>query len=234
MRTRKDRMAFRCFSTPTWRLALVACLLSGCGRARKEPLPAALPEPPAPVAPRVAPVAREAGKELSASPVALAARQQVGQTLHYDPAYVGLAYPGGDLPIEKGVCTDVVVRALRTALNLDLQQAVHEDMRAAFSAYPDNWGLRKPDPNIDHRRVPNLRRYFERQGYSLAITKRAGDYLPGDLVSCTVGKRPHIMVVSDRKTPGGLPLVIHNIGRGTREEDRLFAFPLTGHYRVKE
>jgi uncharacterized protein YijF (DUF1287 family) len=179
-------------------------------------------------------VAPEAGKELPVSPVALAARRQVGQTLHYDPAYVGLAYPGGDLPIEKGVCTDVVVRALRTALNLDLQQAVHEDMRAAFSAYPDNWGLRKPDPNIDHRRVPNLRRYFERQGYSLAITRRAGDYLPGDLVSCTVGKRPHIMVVSDRKTPGGLPLVIHNIGRGTREEDRLFAFPLTGHYRVKE
>ena len=129
---------------------------------------------------------------------------------------------------------DGVVRALRTALNLDLQQAVHEDMRAAFSAYPDNWGLRKPDPNIDHRRVLNLMRYFERQGYSLAITKRAGDYLPGDLVSCTVGKRPHIMVVSDRKTPGGLPLVIHNIGRGTREEDRLFAFPLTGHYRVEE
>ena len=163
-----------------------------------------------------------------------AARAQVGRTTIYDPSYVRLDYPGGDVPIDKGVCTDVVVRALRDGLGMDLQKRVHEDMRVAFSRYPKIWGLRRPDANIDHRRVPNLRRYFQRKGYSLAVTTRPGDYLPGDLVTCTVPpNRPHIMIISDRKTVRGIPLVIHNIGRGAQEEDSLFAFPLTGHYRVE-
>ncbi len=166
--------------------------------------------------------------------IVAAARSQVGKTLMYDSDYVRLAYPMGDVPIEKGVCTDVVIRAFRDALKVDLQQLVHEDMTAAFAEYPKNWGLAKPDRNIDHRRVPNLKKYFERKGFSVAVSKKPEDYLPGDLVTCTVnGRLPHIMIVSDRKTAAGVPLVIHNIGRGAQEEDRLFDFPVTGHYRVK-
>ncbi|MFC1636471.1 DUF1287 domain-containing protein, partial [Planctomycetota bacterium] len=168
------------------------------------------------------------------SPIVSAARDQIGKTTVYDPSYVRLDYPGGDVPINRGVCTDVVVRALRDSMNLDLQKLVHEDMTSAFSEYPKIWGLKKPDPNIDHRRVPNLRCYFERKDYSLPVTKEDDDYLPGDLVTCTVPpNRPHIMIISDKKSEEGVPFVIHNIGAGTREENRLFSFPITGHYRIK-
>ncbi len=161
------------------------------------------------------------------------ARRQIGVTTEYDPAYVTLRYPGGDVPQDRGVCTDVVIRALR-GIGIDLQKAVHEDMKKAFSAYPRNWGLTKPDKNIDHRRVPNLRTYFKRRGWELPLTRRAADYHPGDLVTCTVaGSLPHIMIVSDCRAEDGTPLIIHNIGAGTEEEDALFAFPLTGHYRIK-
>ena len=165
-------------------------------------------------------------------PIVAAARSQIGKTITYDPAYTSLSYPGGDVPIEKGVCTDVVIRALRDALNMDLQKLVHEDMSIAFSKYPDIWGLKKPDPNIDHRRVLNLMTYFTRQGYSLKVTQDKKNYLAGDLVTCSVQNRPHIIIVSNRKGPDGTPFVIHNIGRGTQEENRLFEFPLTGHYRI--
>ena len=108
-------------------------------------------------------------------------------------------------------------------------------MKANFSKYPAQWGLTRPDRNIDHRRVPNLKTYFKRKGYALAVTRKKEDYLPGDLVTCTVGRNlPHIMIVSYRKGPEGIPLVIHNIGSGAKEENRLFEFPLTGHYRIKE
>ena len=136
------------------------------------------------------------------------------------------------MPIEKGVCTDVVIRALRDAFNMDLQRLVHEDMRAAFGEYPTIWGLKKPDRNIDHRRVPNLRRFFMRRGYSVDTSQGKQHYLPGDLVTCTVDNRPHIMIVSNKKANDGVPFVIHNIGQGTKEENRLFDFPLTGHYRI--
>lgn len=163
-----------------------------------------------------------------------AARWQVGKTVEYDPAYVGLSYPNGDLSIAKGVCTDVVIRALRRARKLDLQQLVHEDMRKHFSKYPKIWGLTRADRNIDHRRVPNLKTYFKRRGWSLAVSKKKQDYHPGDLVTCTVAQRlPHIMIVSDRKDADGVPLIIHNIGSGVKEESRLFEFPITGHYRMK-
>jgi hypothetical protein len=134
--------------------------------------------------------------------------------------------------MDRGVCTDVVIRALRDALSLDLQKLLHEDMKTAFSEYPKIWGLKKPDRNIDHRRVPNLRRYLERKGCSVGVSQNKEDYLPGDLVTCDVSNRPHIMIVSDRRTKNGAPLVIHNIGRGAREEDRLFEFRITGHYRI--
>jgi uncharacterized protein YijF (DUF1287 family) len=163
-----------------------------------------------------------------------AARKQVGVTLRYDPAYVSLAYPGGDVPKERGVCTDVIVRALREGLTQDLQKLVHEDMRANFGAYPKNWGLSRPDKNIDHRRVPNLQAFFKRRGFSVPVTKDAADYKPGDIVTCTVPPNlPHVMIVSDKKTDAGVPLMIHNIGAGAQEEDVLFEFPLTGHYRWK-
>jgi hypothetical protein len=136
------------------------------------------------------------------------------------------------VPIDRGVCTDVVVRALRDGINADLQQLVHEDMKIAFSQYPTIWGLRKPDRNIDHRRVPNLRRYFERKGYSIGVSRNKQDYRPGDIVTCKVSNRDHIMIVSDSRTQDGVPLVIHNIGRGAREEDNLLAFTITGHYRI--
>ena len=166
-----------------------------------------------------------------------AARKQVGVTMRYDPSYTAMDYPGGDVPRERGVCTDVVIRALRDALDKDLQKLVHEDMKAHFDKYPANWGLKKPDKNIDHRRVPNLMVFFGRNQVKLPVPvlERKPKFLPGDLVTCTVPPHlPHIMIVSDRKNRDGLPLVIHNIGGGAREEDRLGDFPLTGHFRSRE
>ncbi|MDB4276126.1 DUF1287 domain-containing protein [Akkermansiaceae bacterium] len=160
-----------------------------------------------------------------------AARAQVGVTTSYDPAYVSLKYPGGDLPIEKGVCTDVAIRSLR-GVGFDLQKLVHEDMKKNSSKYPKIWGLKRADRSIDHRRVPNLKTYFKRRGIEKKITKDKRDYLAGDFVICTVaGKLPHIMVVSDKRAKDGTPLVIHNIGSGAKEVNSLFEFPITGHYR---
>jgi uncharacterized protein YijF (DUF1287 family) len=166
-----------------------------------------------------------------------AARKQIGVTVKYDPAYVGIKYPGGDVPREKGVCTDVVVRALRDALDKDLQKLVHEDMKANFTKYPKIWDLKRPDKNIDHRRVPNLMKFFARKQISLDVAELMdpAKFQPGDLVTCTVPPHlPHIMIVSDRKSADGIPLVIHNIGRGTKEEDRIGDFPLTGHFRWRD
>ena len=174
-----------------------------------------------------------AGEQAAPAAVAEAARAQIGKTIRYDPGYRSLDYPNGDVPMEMGVCTDVVVRALRTTIGMDLQKLVHEDMKRHFSLYPKNCGLKQPDRNIDHRRVPNLKSYFERNKWSLAISRQPQDYRPGDLVTCTVPPNlAHIMIVSDRTNAQGRPFVIHNIGAGTREEDRLFEFKITGHYRV--
>ncbi|MDO5472910.1 MAG: DUF1287 domain-containing protein [Akkermansia sp.] len=163
--------------------------------------------------------------------LAVMARKQIGVTVKYNPAYEKIAYPNGDIPMERGVCTDVVIRAMRLK-GIDLQQAVHEDMCKAFSVYPNNWGLKRPDRNIDHRRVPNLQTYFKRRGWNLPVTRRAADYKPGDIVTCRVSSgRPHIMIVSDHASPDGTPMVIHNLGNGTRENPQLFTFELTGHYR---
>ena len=175
----------------------------------------------------------EAAEEPDLVALVRTARTQIGKTLRYDGSYQILDYPNGDVPLEVGVCTDVVIRAFRSGLSLDLQKLVHEDMRANFSRYPKNWGLRGPDKNIDHRRVPNLKAYFKRKGYELPVSKDADDYKPGDLVTCIVPPHlPHIMIVSDRKNANGQALVIHNIGAGAREEDRLFEFKITGHYRL--
>lgn len=164
-----------------------------------------------------------------------AAENQIGVTLIYDPAYAGLAFPNGDIPRERGVCTDVVIRAYRDAFGYDLQQAVNADMKAHFSAYPKIWGLKRPDRNIDHRRVPNLQTFFKRKGAELPVSDRPGDYVPGDLVSQMLpGNLPHIAIVTHRLSPDGKrPMVVHNIGAGSRLEDRLFDFEITGRYRFQ-
>ena len=165
--------------------------------------------------------------------IASAAAAQIGVTTGYDPAYVSLPYPQGDLPRRTGVCTDVVIRALRDAHGIDLQERVHRDMKANFASYPKNWGLKRPDTNIDHRRVPNLRRYFERIGASLSLSSDPTAFKTGDIVSWNLPNNlTHIGVVSANKTASGTPLIIHNIGSGTREQDILFLFEITGHYRL--
>ena len=160
----------------------------------------------------------------------VAARAQVGVTTVYDPAYVVLGFPGGDIDRARGVCTDVVIRAFRDGLGIDLQRAVNRDMKTAFDSYPQAWGLRRPDRNIDHRRVGNLRRLFERVG---AEVPSSGDFRAGDIVSVMLpGNLPHVMILSDDAGASGQPMVIHNIGAGAREEDRFGEYPMTGHYRL--
>ncbi len=162
-----------------------------------------------------------------------AARSQIGKTVRYDPAYRKLDYPNGDVPLESGVCTDVVIRSLRSGPGIDLQQRVHEDMKGHFAQYPKNWGLKKPDPNIDHRRVPNLQTYFKRSGWEIEAKDGVRTFQAGDLVTCIVPPNlPHIMIVSDKSSPAGRRLVLHNVGKGTQEEDRLADFRITGQYRV--
>lgn len=175
--------------------------------------------------------AQETASAIDPAKAVAAARGQIGVTTGYDPEYRVLPYPGGDVPPNTGVCTDVVIRALRLQ-GLDLQRAVHEDMAAHFSAYPHQWGLKSTDKNIDHRRVPNLMTFFQRRGWGRPVTGEPADYLPGDIVTWSLpGNLPHIGLVSDAKDALGCPLVIHNIGRGTQEERTLFTYKITGHYR---
>lgn len=162
-----------------------------------------------------------------------AAIERTQHRVVYDGRYVVIPYPNGDVPDNIGVCSDVVVRSYR-ALGIDLQKDVHEDMRDHFDLYPKNWGLRMPDPNIDHRRVPNLRVFFSRHGESLRPSKRADDYVAGDIVTWNLrpnGFLPHIGIVTDQKTRSGVPMIVHNIGGGPTLEDILFSYPITGHYR---
>lgn len=171
------------------------------------------------------------------SRLAGAAIERTAHLVVYDPSYAIIPYPGGDIPAGRGVCADVVIRAYR-ALGIDLQQRVHEDMTANFSAYPAFWGLTRPDANIDHRRVPNLETYFRRRGAALPLSSRPEDYRPGDIVAWNLrgeaGFLPHIGVVTGEKGASGWPLVVHNIGAGPKLEDVLFAWPMTGHFRYRE
>lgn len=161
-----------------------------------------------------------------------AALERTGHTVRYDGQYRAIAYPGGDVPNDTGVCTDVIIRSYR-ALGIDLQKEVHEEMKAHFQEFPDNWGLKKTDPNIDHRRVPNLQVFFKRRGTSLKVTRNPKDYRPGDLVTWLLDNNlPHIGIVVDRiSADGKRHLIVHNIGAGPKLEDRLFDFKITGHYR---
>jgi len=163
-----------------------------------------------------------------------AAREQTRNPVIYDGSYARIAYPMGDVPANRGVCTDVVIRAYR-AIGIDLQALVHEDMRANFHLYPPIWGVSKPDANVDHRRVPNLQKFLERAEAQLHGASAQSAYLPGDLVTWMLpGNLPHIGIISDRRAPrSDHPLVIHNIGAGPVEDDILFAYPITGHYRYR-
>ncbi len=161
-----------------------------------------------------------------------AARDRTNHEVRYDGRYVSLEYPGGDVPAEMGVCTDVVIRSYRE-IGIDLQVLVHEDMKEHFDAYPALWGLQSTDTSIDHRRVPNLQTFFARNGESLEVSEDPDSYRPGDLVTWMLpGNLPHIGIVLDeRSRDTDHPLIVHNIGSGPRAEDILFRFPITGHYR---
>jgi uncharacterized protein YijF (DUF1287 family) len=162
-----------------------------------------------------------------------AALERTQHAVRYDGSYRPIDYPNGDVPDSIGVCTDVVIRAYR-ALGIDLQKRVHEDIAAHFDHYPSGriWGMTRPDKNIDHRRVPNLQRFFTRHGTSLPVTDNASDYKPGDIVTWMLpGNLPHIGVVSDQvNLRTGAPMIVHNIGAGPTLEDMLFHYPVTGHY----
>jgi uncharacterized protein len=167
--------------------------------------------------------------------IAEAAKLQIGITVAYNPAYQVLAFPGGDVMPATGVCTDVIIRALRVSKKLDLQAEIYNDINRNRSAYPKKWGVVNPkiDSNIDHRRVPNQMTYFERRGFSLPIVKDLSKYLGGDIVAWNLGGgQLHIGVLSDTVGASGRRLAIHNIGRGTLEEDILLAYPIIGHYRL--
>ncbi|MDR2148126.1 MAG: DUF1287 domain-containing protein [Tannerella sp.] len=158
-----------------------------------------------------------------------------GQHVTYDPSYFQIAYPNGDVPANKGVCTDVVIRAYRK-LGIDLQREVHEDMKANFGKYPGIWRLSAPDKNIDHRRVPNLMKFFSRHGTVRKMSHDPDDYQPGDMVCWDLGGGiTHIGIVSARKSADGKRnLIIHNIGAGQVLEDCLFKFKIIGHYVYKK
>ena len=163
-----------------------------------------------------------------------AALELTQQKVAYDPSYFSIDYPNGDVPSNKGVCTDVIIRAYRK-LGIDLQKEVHEDMKANFSLYPKIWGLKTTDKNIDHRRVPNLMAYFKRQGADKPITNSPNDYKPGDVVCWNLGGAiTHIGIVVNKKSRDGKRyLIVHNIGTGQVLEDCLFNFKIIGHYRYK-
>ncbi len=172
------------------------------------------------------------GKDPLGTALTKAALKRIQHNIQYDGSYRVIPYPMGDVPDHIGVCTDVVIRSYRS-IGIDLQELVHEDMRQNFSVYPQHWDLKKPDSNIDHRRVPNLQAFFFYHGTFLSVSEQASDYNPGDIVTWMLpGNLPHIGIVTDRLAPGSnRPMVVHNIGQGPQLEDMLFQYKVTGHYR---
>ena len=199
-------------------LLVVGGTLAGLGLAR------AIPQAPVPTS----------GQQAFLEKLSSAAIERTNHTVRYDPKYVRIPYPGGDVPADTGVCTDEVIRSYR-ALGIDLQKEVHEDMAENFGRYPNHlrWMQITTDTNIDHRRVPNLMVFFSRKGTSLPLSSNSADYGPGDLVTWDLGGGvPHIGIVVDQKAVAGRRyLVGHNIGAGPRMEDVLFQWKITGHYR---
>lgn len=155
----------------------------------------------------------------------------IDPSIAYDPTYYKLTYPNGDIPSNKGVCTDVIIRSYRK-LGIDLQKKVHEDMVKNFSIYPKKWGLKKPDTNIDHRRVPNLEVFFTRSGKKLKISQNKNDYKTGEIITWMINnKLPHIGIITHKKSRNGNPLIVHNVGGGQVLEDCLFNYAIVGHFK---
>ena len=224
----------KCINMNSYKLLLIGMLLVtftllGCGGANdeiKKPQIKSISETKVTV---------KVNKPQPSHPLVDASLKQIGVTTSYDPSYVSLSFPNGDVPIKTGVCSDVIVRSLRTAYKMDLQKLINEDMIANFTQYPKIWGLKRPDKNIDHRRVPNIKTYLKRKGYALKLNAKIENYQPGDIVSCIIGKSTaHIYIVSSKKNPKGVPYIIHNIGSGAREEDAFLNFKITGHYRISK
>ena len=210
------------------RLILLICLLAACGCHRQTRVVSRGPAiPPGAL---VKPLPNNAPPQLKQ--LLEGAIAQAGVTTSYDPSYVSLNYPGGDVPEGTGVCSDVVVRAFRKA-GIDLQKEIHEDMTAAPSDYPTKWGAISLDSNIDHRRVLNLMAYFRRHGKSLPISYDATDYQPGDIVAWDLTSGiDHIGIVTNMSSDSeDRYMIVHNIGAGTRVEDALFDWAIKGHYR---
>ncbi len=158
----------------------------------------------------------------------------IDENIEYDPSYFAIKYPNGDIPKNKGVCTDVVIRSYRK-LNIDLQKEVHEDLKTNFSKYPNlkKWGLTKPDTNIDHRRVPNLEIFFSRKGQKVKITNNSDDYKVGEIITWMINnKLPHIGIITNKKSlDGKRPMIVHNVGNGQVLQDCLFSYEIVGHYK---
>jgi uncharacterized protein len=212
-------------------LLLAACEPAPSTGGRESPRPAT---PSLPAATEAAPSFNRDWKSASVPfglRLSAAAEERATHQVLYDAAYVQIPYPNGDVAPDRGVCSDEIVRAYRL-LGIDLQKLVHEDMRRAFGAYPNKWGLGRPDPNIDHRRVPNLATFFKRQGAALPVSSRGRDYKPGDVVAFALPDgRPHIGLITERLSDDGeRPLVLHNIGRGPQIEDMLFTLTITGRF----
>jgi hypothetical protein len=216
---------------PGWILTLLASLLllslAACQRQVSKPR-----TPPAPAPEQTETRQLPADRLPTLKLVMAGTTEQVGKTTGYDPSYQSIDYPNGDVPVETGVCSDVIIRAFRKA-GVDLQKDIHEDMTKNFSAYPTKWGLSRPDSNIDHRRVPNLQTYFTRQGKSLSTAGSSDNFLPGDIVTWDLGTGvDHIgIVVNVWYKPSKRYLIVHNIGGGARMEDVLFSWKITGRYR---
>lgn len=192
------------------------------------------PQDEADTASAAAPIRRVAITDPVVERLITAALQQIGHTTGYDPAYRTLSYPNGDVPIHTGVCSDVLIRALRS-INIDLQKEVHEDMRKSFGKYPQLWNMSRPDPNIDHRRVPNLVRFFQRKGWEIPVSQEARHYKPGDIVTWIIPPSlTHIGLVTNRIAKGDRLMVVHNYGFGTVENDALFLWKQTGHFRITQ
>ena len=207
--------------TPILLIATTAVTLAGCSSVTA-------PGPPPVERPAVAQIKSPQVRKLLEN-----ASEQIKTTRSYTQDYYQLSYPNGDPPVATGACTDVVIRSFRNA-GVDLQKEVHEDMTANFAAYPSKWGMRSPDKNIDHRRVPNLQTYFTRKGKSLRVSNDARDYQPGDVVSWDINGKgmTHIGLVSNLWSErSGRYLIVHNIGGGVNAEDRLMDWKITGHFR---
>lgn len=216
----------------TWGLACLLCaaaLAAGCRPAATTGAPLTPQE-----ARRASAEGPSAGSPFLDAFVA-AAVERTSHRVRYDPTYFQIDYPGGDVPEEVGVCTDEVIRSYRK-VGVDLQKEVHEDMAANFDLYPKRWGLRRPDTNIDHRRVPNLMTFFSRKGEALPVTRDARDYRPGEIVTWDLGRGvPHIGIVVNVASPADPRRfqIVHNVGAGPKMEDVLFEWQITGHYRYE-